>query len=119
MPPVKIKLEKHYAGDTWSGIAVGPVSINEMQPINPLSSVRMQFRNFNKELGYEFNTVADPEKGLIVISNADSWEFQIEPQFLKLGAGRWKWDIECTDDQDNVITLYYGCLTVKEDITYD
>ena len=119
MPPANIKLDNYYSGDSWGGMLVGPVLINEATPISALAAVRIQFRDSFGDLGYELNTVPTVGKGLINITDADTWEIEVPAQVLGLVAGRWDWDFECTDSIGFVVTLYRGVLTVKGDITHD
>ena len=120
MPPVIIKLDNYYSGDSWEGMLVGPVVINEVTPTSPVTAVRMQFRDSEfGDLGYELNTDPAAGEGLITITDADTWEINIPAQVIGLVAGRWDWDLECTDSTGYVVTLYRGVLTVKGDITRD
>jgi len=118
MAPVTIKINEYYKGDSWSGLDIGPILIDGVQPLLTLASCRMHFRNADGALGYALNTVPTADKGTIVISNATTWEVTIPTQILDLIAGKWLWDFETTDSAGNVLTLYKGSLTVKQDVTY-
>jgi len=120
MPPVIIKLDSYYKGDSWGGMLIGPVIINDAVPAYPVASVRMQFRDTEfGDLGYELNTTPAEGQGLINIINAATWEIAVDPQVIGLTEGRWDWDFECTDSMGFVVTLYRGVLVVKGDITRD
>ncbi len=125
--PVKIKLADHYKGDFWEGMVVGPVLINEAQPDQNLSAVRMQFRNENDQLGHEFNTTPGAGIGTITIDDAVTWEVTVPPQLLNLDADpvsagmkntkTWYWDFETTDASGAILTLYRGTIKVTEDVS--
>ena len=120
MPPVQIKLDTHYEGDSWAGMLVGPIVINEAQPANPLASVRMQFRDVETdELAFELNTSPGAGEGTITITNANTWEIEVPTQLIGLEAGRYNWDFQCTDSSGFVITTYKGIFRVTEDVTHD
>ena len=119
MPPVKIDLAEHYKGDSWTGMIVGPILINDAQPSNALASVRMQFRDHKTDaLGYELNTTPGIDEGSITISNTVTWEILVPVQIIDLPEGRYNWDFECTDAAGYVITTYKGAMKVKQDVTY-
>jgi hypothetical protein len=119
MEPVKIVLDNpYYEGDSWLGLRIGPVLINEEIPPATLASCRMQFRDSDGNLGYELNTVVEVGKGLITILDADIWDVLVNIQILPLDTGRWDWDFETTDNNGVVRTLYKGILKVIGDITH-
>jgi len=120
-PPVEINIDPYYAGDSWIGMTVGPVIINEDSPANTLTSVRMQFRDRKTgDLGFELNTSPGAGEGTITISNASTWLIVVPAQILVgLVKGNYKWDFECTDSTGYVITLYKGKLRVIGDVTHD
>ena len=117
MIPGKLVLDKHYSGDSWYGLDIGPATINGESPILPVVSARLQFRNAYDDLGYEFNTVSEIGKGLIQIVDATNWELIIGPQILTLPAGKWVWDLEITDSSGFVLTPVSGKMKVIGDVT--
>ena len=127
MAPVKISLENHWKGDTWPGMVIGPVIINDEQPPVALASCKMQFRDGDDVLGHEFNSVPGQDIGTITIDDADTWEITVPEQLLNLDAGDivsglintkyWHWDFETIDVNGKKLTLYYGKIKVKEDVT--
>jgi hypothetical protein len=120
MAPTTVVLEgSYYKGDSWPGMHIDPVTINGLQPALALASCRMQFRDADRLLGYELNSVPATGKGLIIITNAATWEMDITDQILDMPAGRYNWDLETTDAGGNVLTIYKGKLTVKQDVTHD
>lgn len=126
MLPVTIVLSAHTRGDTWDGIAVGPVQFNTGTTAEPIFSAppypvvlcRMQFRNADGILGYGLSTAPSADVGTITIVDADLWTLTIPPQVLQLDAGKWYWDMEFTDSIGTIRTLYAGSLTIKQDQTY-
>ena len=119
MAPVTVPLPPHYAGDTWQGITIGPVTINGAAPASPADRVRMHFRDSSGALGYGFDSDVVAGMGLITILNATNWHAQIYPQPLPLTAGTWEWDIEIIRIDGQIFSPYDGELKVKGDITHD
>jgi hypothetical protein len=77
----------------------------------------MQFVDKYDSFGYEFNTVASSCKGLITISDATTWNFQMMPGELPLTKGVWKWDLETVDSDGITLTLLSGTIKIIDDIT--
>lgn len=117
MPPVKIKLLPHYKGDHWSGMAIGPILINDLQPGSQLASCRMHFRDEYGSLGHAFKTSPGAGEGTITIDDATTWEITVPVQALDLESGTWDWDFETTDANGTVLTLYVGTIKVIGDVT--
>lgn len=118
MAPVTINLEPHYKGDSWHGVEIGPVLINDAVPSAALVNCRMQFRDKRDALGYELNSTVAVGKGLITILDPNTWEMQVNGQVLDIPEGRWKWDFETTDANGVVRTLYKGVLQVNGDVSH-
>lgn len=114
MRPVSIDLPDHTRGDTWEGMAIGPVTFNGETPTVALSGCRMHFRDKGGALGQEFSS----EDTTITISASGTWEVLVPAQALNLTSGYWKWDFETTDIDGIIRTLYDGSIRIIDDITY-
>jgi hypothetical protein len=118
MKPVNITLEDHYQGDSWVGMGIGPVLINDAQPPNTLSSCKLQFRDKFGQLGAILSTAPAAGEGTITIDNATTWEASIAPQLLSLPRpGIWTWDFQTTDSAGIRRTLYSGKIRVRGEVT--
>lgn len=119
MAPVTVTLSPHLRGDTWNVLAFGPITIDGVAPTSNLASARLQFRNDEGTLGFEFNTSPSAEQGTFVISDAATWEVTVTPHILTLTPGTWYWDYETTDVNGSVLTLYSGVQEITADVTRD
>lgn len=119
MAPVRFNFPDHYRNDTWLGGTLGPALIDDAVPTTTLVSARLQFRNFDGELGYELNTVPATGKGTITITNAATWEIEFPKQVLSLDEGKWDYDLELVDSEGTIITVYAGYVKVNGDISRD
>jgi hypothetical protein len=117
-------LDRFRRGDSWVGITVGPVLVDGVAPASAIASVKMQFRDKNGTLGYEFNDDPATGEGTVTIDAAATWEISVLKQALPLTvtAGKksqnWYWDIEITDEAGAVLTVAAGKIVVDSDITY-
>ena len=113
MRPATVDLHNHTAGDTWEGITVGPVEINEAAPSGAVDSCRMSFRSkSNKTLGQTLSSGTE-----ITIDDADTWEFTVDPIILTMEAGSYDYDFEVTDVTGVVRTIYKGTFNLILDTT--
>jgi hypothetical protein len=128
MAPEKITIADHYNGDTWVGMAIGPILINSLQPPNTLASCKLEFRDEDDTLGYKLTTTPGAGEGTITISDATTWVVSIPEQLIPgvdagdVTAGMknkkiWYWDFETIDSTGKKLTLYKGTLKVYEDVT--
>ena len=110
----------HKRGDRWVGIhAIGPVLINDAQPANELTRVRMFFRKGQSVYKLDSDETTNPNAP-IVISAPVTWEVTIPEidDFLP-SAGVWEWDMEFFEEgKESPLTLYKGTITVVTDTTY-
>ena len=120
MRPANVNLYDHTLGDTWEGMVIGPVLINDAVPPDPVISCRIQFRPFpnTRKLGYELNVAPESGEGLIVIDDINNWEFTVPQQILDMPAGKYVWDFETTDSAGIKRTLYEGTFNLIQDVTY-
>jgi hypothetical protein len=117
-PPVEIPLSDYWRGDKWIGMIIGPIEINELPPPYAAASCRLHFRTNTGKLGYAFSSNPVDNEGTIIINNAATWSFTIEPDVLPLAEGDWEWDFEITDTAGGPLTPYKGSLKVNPDRTY-
>jgi hypothetical protein len=114
---VKVNLNDHKLGDRWLGISsIGPVIINDEQPVNELERVRCTFRKDSYSFTLDSNGL---ESGLILINDAATWAVSIPAvqDFVEFH-GLWDWDIEFYEaGNTGPITLYKGTLRVHPDVT--
>jgi hypothetical protein len=125
MTPATVKLNDHWAGDTWMaltpGLIIGPIQINTgtveapilSAPPNPVASCLLQFKNQGGAVGYELSSVDTTGKGSIAIDDAATWIFTVPPQDLPLSDGKWPWSFKCVDSLGTEMTFYKGTLTVN------
>ena len=109
-----VSLNDYKLGDRWVGIAtIGPITINESQPSNSLTRIRLQFTN-----GSDTFTLDSVGSNGIVISNATTWEATIAARDVFLASsGEWNWDMEFYQSgQTSPLTLYKGTITVYQDV---
>lgn len=120
MRPAIVNLEDHTKEDTWEGMVIGPITINEAAPTYPVVSCRIQFRLAStKALGYELNNDPGAGEGNITIDDADTWEFTVPAQFLVMDAGDYEWDFETIDSAGRKRTFYSGTISIIQDNTHD
>lgn len=117
---VNIDLHDHKRGDKWIGIGnIGPVLINNEQPLLSLSRIRMHLRSRKGSLfTIDSNTDLSPD-ATGVIDNATTWEAHIpEVENFVQEDGNWDWDMEFYESgKATPLTLYKGVLTVYDDIS--
>lgn len=121
MQPVTVELQSHTRGDTWEGLLIGPILINEAQPEYPLAQCRLYFRNEKGVLAYKLKSTLGEEEegGDLVIVDANTWVIEAPEQLLPLKAGVYNWDFETIDSNGVVRTLYKGTFTITQDYSYD
>jgi len=133
---------RHLAGDTWSGMTVGPLftDVEDGNAYAPISIVKMQFKDREGNLHYTLDSrtgskygqpegfyefdpvdgsqiVRQDDGGNITILDAIDWEIGIDSQLLELEAGWYKWDIEVVDTLGIARTIMKGKLRVVGDTT--
>jgi hypothetical protein len=118
MTPAFVELPPFVRGDTWSGIQIGPITFDNVAPTNALVSCRLHFRDKANKLGYGFSSISTVGYGIIVITDANTWEISIAEQSLPLEAGTWTWDFETTDSLGITKTYIRGNIKISEDRTY-
>jgi hypothetical protein len=116
---VSVAISDHHAGDTWQGFGIGPITINGDTPPIELARVRMTIREFARNTAV---LVYDSEPGGLpaVITNGNTWTAEFGPTApadFPLPAGRYWGDVETTDDDGNVLTIYRVTFTVRPDLT--
>jgi len=122
MKPVTVDLDEHYDNDSFLGLSIGPVLINDAQPTNTLSSCKMQFRDKWGNLLATFSTTPAAGEGTITINNATTWAITVAAQVLSCGVAYGKsiyvyWDFETVDSAGTKITLYKGRFKCRGDVT--
>lgn len=107
-------LEPHDRNNTnWIGIAsIGPMTINDESPPYPAAIVTMEFWQPYSNERLLFSSEPDGD-GIIVIEDANTWEFAIPAQPLDPTPGLWNWEIKVTNSQDNVTPLSHGQIIIK------
>lgn len=125
---VTVYLPDYVAGDTWNpptagndqgGLEIGPVLIDEAQPLAELARIRLYFRDpRTNQLGYGFDSDVVAGLGAFEIVDAALWVARIEPLVLPLAPGFWEWDCEFTDADGVILTPYGGVLKIVKDITH-
>lgn len=115
---VTINLPDHKLHDIWPlGLfTIGPVLIDEAQPTDQLTRIRMGFKQGSRRFTLDSEAGGD---GLITIDDAATWEAHIDQlqEFLPK-AGAWEWDMEFYSGTNTAPqTWYKGTLTVHQDVT--
>jgi hypothetical protein len=96
--------------DTWSGLTV----THDPAPESPLASVRMFFRDKDRNLGLQLATGSG-----VTITDAAGWSFEVDAiTSFPLAAGTWFWSIEATATDSTIKTRVSGIITVIFDATY-
>ena len=117
---VEIDLQPHKRGDEWQGIpSIGPVLINDAQPTNALTRVRMHLTTRSGGLFRLDSDSSTNPHAPISITNATTWEVTIPAvdNFVQLDEP-WSWDMEFyTAASTSPLTLYRGVLDVYADAT--
>ena len=114
--PCQLQLEAHDSSNTnWIGIAsIGPIVINNEPPTLPAARVIMelvpQLYPDRQVLIFDSEPGAD---GIIVIEEADTWEFVVPVQPLPAEPGLWDWRIRVVTPDDVTYTIYSGQLLVR------
>jgi hypothetical protein len=126
--PAVVTLYNTRAGDTWAGIPViGPVLAQGEDPEEPpapmsaaLVSARLHFtRAGAREPAIRIGTGPDDDAPLTIV-DADTWEMTVPPvppSVWTLAPGSYRGDLETTDADGTVRTLYRLVLTVTGDET--
>lgn len=100
--------------DTWDGLPNCSFTSTGNAFASPLALVRMFFRDENNEVGLELSSA----NSRIVINNANSWQFTINPVSpMNLAIGQWYWSIETTDSQGIIKTRVFGTIEITRDAT--
>ena len=113
-PPILIDLPKHELGDRWAHtISIGPVVIDDAQPVNALTRVRMRFYKGASEFIIDSDPGGDAS---ITIDNATTWEASIgEIETFLSAVGIWEWDMKFYENgKTNPLTLYHGHIEVTD-----
>lgn len=114
--PAFLELEPHSASATnWIGItSIGPITVNNEAPVYPASRVYMvftpQYDPSSACVVFDSDVGAD---GIIQISSAETWFFEVPEQPLPLWPGLWKWEMHVVDSQDVRHPLYTGQILIN------
>lgn len=112
--PAYITLSPVVYKDTWDGLTNCSFTSDGTAFADPLSTVRMHFRDADGVVGLQLTT---PATG-ITITNAASWQFSVNPiTSITLTEGPWYWSIEATDTTGRIKTYVSGVLPVILDAT--
>jgi len=112
---VQYDLPACFKGDTFPGLTVTGITVNDAAMTSTLASVRMQFRTTaNASSASKSLTSAG---GDITIDDAAAWGFTVEPFSIDIAAREYVYDIETTDSGGTVRTYLYGTFRVKQDVT--
>ena len=96
--------------DTWSGLTV----THAPAPESPLASVRMFFRDKDRNLGLQLTTGSG-----VTIADAAGWSFEVDAiTSFPLAAGTWFWSIEATAADGTIKTRVAGTINVILDATH-
>jgi len=102
-------------GDTFPGLTITEITVNNEAMSTTLASVRMDIRTkANASTATKALTSAG---GDITIDDAAAWGFTIEPFAIDFAARDYVYDIETTDSGGTVRTYVYGKFRVKQDVT--
>lgn len=121
----KTVLNEYRRGDAHPGLTFGPVIIDGVAPIANAVSAKMQFRDEDDALGFELNDSPAAGEGTIVLTDVATWEFTVSKQIFDLGitngedTQKYYWDIEIIDTNGHPLTIAYGTMVVRKDITHD
>ena len=100
--------------DTWDGLTDVSFSSEGSAFASSLALVRMFFRDENNVVGLELSSA----NSTITITDANNWEFTINPVSpMLLAIGNWYWSIETTDDQNVIKTRVFGTIEILQDAT--
>ena len=96
--------------DTWSGLTV----THAPAPESSLASVRMFFRDKDRNLGLQLATGSG-----VTITDAAGWSFEVDAiTSFPLAAGTWFWSIEATATDGTIKTRVAGTINVILDATH-
>lgn len=115
--PAQLTLPAHVRGDTWEGFAVTGILIDDAAPATALASVLIHFRSATDATGTADHVLSTADADELVIDDADAWAFTAPAQDLPLAAGKWYYDIQCTDAAGDIRTYIAGTLTIIQDVT--
>ena len=104
------------AQSTFDGIVCTGVTIGGSPPVNPLASVRIQFRVTPEDAGTG-ELELKSSTGDIVISDADLWAWSVVPFDVTLAPGRYWYDVLMTDSAGNKRRWLRGMWTVWQNVT--
>jgi len=114
----KMPLTPWTEGDAWEGvpailITTGPDGGPYTAPDSPLTLVTMRFKKIG-DASAPIVELSSAAAGEITIVSAATWEISLPRQIIPgLTAGRWLWQIRCTDSSANGNPQTY-----LEDIAY-
>lgn len=114
--PGAYDIPAHMAGDTFNGLLINSIEIDDASPTTALTGVRFQLRGHspdNPEVAYS----ADANSNGISILDTGTWNFLIEPFKLDIPPCTYYYDVETADDGNNTRTYLSGQFSVEKDIT--
>jgi len=120
MEPETLDLEAFTAGDTWEGIPALTIQENGAPPASPLALARMRFRRTDAPIGSAEETARvelSSADGEIEIVSAANWEISVPEQDVPgLTEGKWRYNMEFTDQEADVRTYLKGNIEIESDV---
>ena len=108
IPPIK-------TGDTWDGLAIKSVKVNNANPANTLSSVAMQFRTLPGATSpsLDLNSTA----GGTTINDNATWNCTVNSITVSMTPGTYYYDVQFTDSAGKIKTYLEGTWEIDRDVT--
>ena len=120
MQPVTIHLSNHTKGDTWEGLKREvPLLFDGGAPPADLAACRMYVRTQSGIVILKFKTTPGTGEETITINNAITWLFTVEPTIIDIPNASYYWDLETTDVDGAVRTLYNGIWAITKEQSHD
>ena len=113
MAPAKVTIPEHVAGDTWKGFTFGPVTPT---PAYPVASATLTFRNVDHpgtSAAYILGTPSTGSKGVMTISNANTYLIEVPRQSLPLKPGDYVGRLQTVDSQGTKVSYLDIVVTIR------
>lgn len=115
--PANLEFPDAVTGDTFDGIALQSVLVDDAPPANALAKLEIHFRRTPATTGDAALKLSSTDGG-VTISDAAAWTATINSFTITLGAGTWYHDWQFTDAAGNVRTYIGGTWRIVQDVTH-
>lgn len=117
MKPKIIEFPDYPEGTTWEGFSVPAITEGEGNPVASLARVKLTFlqRLCDSEETpdtFHYDSTVTAGYGTVIIDNAVTWGFTLNPTILTLVPGTYDWNCLAKDASDRILPLFAGVFKV-------